>query len=76
MSDSTAWALDGAVSRLKRILQRKQMEADAAKMEDRTVLRLALGFVATFYGRHFTYIILYAQVLRGRHTAFFSRLHL
>jgi hypothetical protein len=43
-------------------------------MEDRTVLRLAIGFVATFYGRHFTYIILYAQVLRGRHTAFFSRL--
>ena len=38
------------------------------------MLRLAIGFVATFYGRHFTYIILYAQVLRGRHTAFFSRL--
>ena len=34
MSDSTAWALDGAASRLKRILQRKQMEADAAEFDD------------------------------------------
>ena len=34
MSGSTAWAIDGAAYRLKRILERKQMEADAAEFDD------------------------------------------